>query len=106
MDCSKKESLWGLWRQKLTIRARISLWWKHSPAAMQAAVELEHEQSEVQRPAYTPPLLPMATRLLRQVGQIFRQQFQIDPPVARLVDAKLRRKIAEKKQAHGQKLEM
>ena len=48
----------------------------------------------------------MAARLLRQVGQIFRQQFQIDPPVARLVDAKLRRKIAEKKLAHGQKIEM
>ena len=67
---------------------------------------MEKERLQAQHPAYTPPLLPMATRLLRQVGQIFRQQFQIDPPVARLVDAKLRRKIAEKKQAHGQKLEM
>ena len=75
-------------------------------AVVRSALELEQEQSEVQRPAYTSPLLPMATRLLRQVGQIFRQQFQIDPPVARLVDAKLRRKIAEKKLAHGQKLEM
>ena len=51
-------------------------------------------------------LLLASPRLLRQVGQIFRQQFQIDPPVVRLVDAKLRRKIAEKKLAHGQKLEM
>ena len=75
-------------------------------AVVRAATELEKEQLQAQHPAYTPPLLPMATRLLRQVGQIFRQQFQIDPPVARLVDAKLRRKIAEKKLAHGQKLEM
>lgn len=62
--------------------------------------------SQGEQDAYAASLFPMATRLLRQVGQIFRQQFQIDPPVARLVDAKLRRKIAEKKQAHGQKLEM
>ncbi len=75
-------------------------------AVVQAAVELEHEQSEVQRPAYTPPLLPMATRLFRQVGQIFRRQFNLDPPVAQLVDSKLRRKIAEKKLAHGQKFEI
>ena len=75
-------------------------------AVVRAAVELDMEQRQTQNQNYTPPLLPMATRLLRQVGQIFRQQFQIDPPVARLVDAKLRRKIAEKKLAHGQKLEM
>ena len=75
-------------------------------AVVQAAVELDVEQRQTQNQNYTPPLLPMATRLLWQVGQIFRQQFQIDPPVARLVDAKLRRKIAEKKLAHGQKLEM
>ena len=75
-------------------------------AVIRAAVELDVEQRQTQNQNYAPPLLPMATRLLRQVGQIFRQQFQIDPPVARLVDAKLRRKIAEKKQAHGQKLEM
>ena len=52
------------------------------------------------------PLFPMATRLLRQVGQIFGHQFYIDPPVARLVDSKLRQKIAEKKQAHGQRFSM
>ena len=75
-------------------------------AVIRAAVELEKEQLQAQHPAYTPPLLPMATRLLRQVGQIFGHQFQIDPPVARLVDKKLRQKIAEKKLAHGQKLEM
>lgn len=75
-------------------------------AVIRAAVELDVEQRQTQNQNYTPPLLPMATRLLRQVGQIFRQQFQIDPPVARLVDAKLRRKIAEKKLAHGQKIEM
>lgn len=75
-------------------------------AVVRAALELEQEQSEVQRPAYTPPLLTMATRLLRQVGQIFAHQFNLDPPVARLVDKKLRQKIAEKKLAHGQKLEM
>lgn len=75
-------------------------------AVIRAAVELDVEQRQTQNQNYTPPLLPMATRLLRQVGQIFRQQFQIDPPVARLVDKKLRQKIAEKKQAHGQKLEM
>ena len=34
------------------------------------------------------PLFPLATRLLRQVGQIFRRQFSLDPPVARLVDTK------------------
>jgi hypothetical protein len=72
-------------------------------AVVQAAVELEYEQSEVQRSAYTLPLLPMATRLLRQVGQIFRHQFQIDPPVARLTDSKLQQKIAEKKLALGQR---
>lgn len=75
-------------------------------AVVRAAVELDVEQRQTQNQNYAPPLLPMATRLLRQVGQIFRQQFQIDPPVARLVDAKLRRKIAEKKLAYGQKLEM
>lgn len=75
-------------------------------AVIRAAVELDVEQRQTQNQNYTPPLLPMATRLLRQVGQIFRQQFQIDPPVARLVDKKLRQKIAEKKQAHGQKFEM
>ena len=48
----------------------------------------------------------MATRLLRQVGQIFGHQFQINPPVARLVDKKLRQKIVEKKQAHGQRFSM
>lgn len=56
--------------------------------------------------AYAASLFPMATRLLQQVGQIFRRQFNLDPPVARLVDKKLRQKIAEKKLAHGQKLEM
>ena len=75
-------------------------------AVVRAAVELDVEQRQTQNQNYTPPLLPMATRLLRQVSQIFRRQFNLDPPVARLVDAKLRRKIAEKKQAHGQKLEM
>ena len=75
-------------------------------AVVRAAVELDVEQRQTQNQNYAPPLLPMAARLLRQVGQIFRQQFQIDPPVARLVDAKLRRKIAEKKLAHGQKIEM
>ena len=75
-------------------------------AVIRAAVELDVEQRQTQNQNYAPPLLTMATRLLRQVGQIFRQQFQIDPPVARLVDAKLRRNIAEKKLAHGQKLEM
>ena len=75
-------------------------------AVVQAAVELEKEQLQAQHSAYTPILLPMATRLLLQVGQIFRREFNLDPPVARLVDAKLRRKIAEKKLAHGQKLEM
>ena len=48
------------------------------------------------------PLLPMATRLLRQVGQI-AHQFSLDTPITRLVDKKLRQKIAEKKLAHGQK---
>ena len=56
--------------------------------------------------AYAASLFPMAARLLQQVGQIFSRQFNPDPPVARLVDTKLRRKIAEKKLAHGQKLEM
>lgn len=75
-------------------------------AVVRAAEELDMEQRQTQNQTYAPPLLPMAARLLRQMGQIFRQQFQIDPPVARLVDTKLRRKIAEKKLAHGQKLEM
>ena len=61
----------------------------------------QHEQD-----AYAASLFPMATRLLRQVGQIFAHQFNLDPPVARLADKKLRQKIAEKKLAHGQKLEM
>ena len=52
------------------------------------------------------PLFPLATRLLRQVGQIFANQFSLDTPITRLVDKKLRQKIAEKKLAHGQKLEM
>ena len=69
-------------------------------------MELDVEQRQTHNQNDTPPLLPMATRLLRQVSQIFRRQFNIDPPVARLVDKKLRQKIAEKKLAHGQKLEM
>lgn len=52
------------------------------------------------------PLFPLTTRLLRQVGQIFAHQFSLDTPITRLVDKKLRQKIAEKKLAHGQKLEM
>ena len=75
-------------------------------AVVRAAIELEVEPVQAHYDSYTPPLLPMATRLLRQVGQIFAHQFYLDPPVARLVDAKLRRKIAEKKLAHGQKIEM
>jgi hypothetical protein len=75
-------------------------------AVVRAAAELDQKHSQAQHPAYTPPLLPMATRLLRQVGQIFGRQFQIDPPVVRLTDSKLRQKIAEKKLALGQKLEM
>ena len=75
-------------------------------AVIQAAVELDVEQRQTQNQNYTPPLLPMTTRLLRQVGQIFAHRFNLGPPVARLVDKKLRQKIAEKKLAHGQKLEM
>ena len=75
-------------------------------AVVRAAVELGVEHRQTHNQKYTPPLLPMATRLLHQVSQIFRRQFNVDPPVARLVDAKLRRKIAEKKLARGQKLEM
>ena len=75
-------------------------------AVVRAAVELDVEQRQTQNQNYTPPLLPMATRLLRQVGQIFAHQFSLDTPITRLVDKKLRQKIAEKKQVHGQKLEM
>ena len=75
-------------------------------AVVRAAVELDVEQRQTQNQNYAPPLLPMATRLLRQVGQIFGRQFQIDPPVARLTDSKLRQKIAEKKLALGQKFSM
>lgn len=75
-------------------------------AVVRAATELEKEQLQAQHPAYTPSLLPMATRLLRQVGQIFGRQFQIDQPVARLTDSKPRQKIAEKKLALGQKFSM
>ena len=39
-------------------------------------------------------------------GANFGNQFQIDLPVARLTDSKLRQKIAEKKQAFGQKFSM
>lgn len=70
------------------------------------AVRFLERLAQGEQDAYTASLFPMATRLLLQVGQIFRRQFNLDPPVARLVDAKLRRKIAEKKLAHGQKLEM
>ena len=62
--------------------------------------------SQGEQDAYAASLFPMATRLLLQVGQIFRRQFNLDPPVARLVDKKLRQKITEKKLALGQKLEM
>ena len=75
-------------------------------AVVRAATELEKEQLQAQHPIYTPPLLPMATRLMRQVGQIFGNQFQIDQPVARLTDSKLRQKITEKKLALGQKFSM
>ena len=70
------------------------------------AVRFLERLAQGEQDAYTASLFPMATRLLLQVGQIFRRQFNLDPPVVRLVDAKLRRKIAEKKLAHGQKLEM
>ena len=70
------------------------------------AVRFLERLSQGEQDAYSASLFPMATRLLLQVGQIFRRQFNIDPPVARLVDKKLRQKIAEKKLAHGQKLEM
>lgn len=70
------------------------------------AVRFLERLSQGERNAYAAALFPTATRLLHQVSQIFRHQFNLDPPVARLVDAKLRRKILEKKQAHGQKLEM
>lgn len=70
------------------------------------AVRFLERLAQGEQDAYTASLFPMATRLLLQVGQIFRRQFILDPPVVRLVDAKLRRKIAEKKLAHGQKLEM
>lgn len=70
------------------------------------AVRFLERLAQDEQDAYTASLFPMATRLLRQVGQIFAHQFNVDPPVVRLVDAKLRRRIAEKKQAHGQKLEM
>ena len=70
------------------------------------AVRFLERLAQGEQDAYTASLFPMATRLLPQVGQIFRRQFNLDPPVVRLVDAKLRRKIAEKKLAHGQKLEM
>ena len=70
------------------------------------AVRFLERIAQGEQDAYAASLFPLATRLLRQVSQIFRRQFNVDPPVARLVDAKLRRKIAEKKLAHGQKLEM
>lgn len=70
------------------------------------AVRFLERLAQGEQDAYAASLFPMAARLLQQVGQIFRHQFNLDPPVARLVDAKLRRKIAEKKLAHGQKLEM
>lgn len=75
-------------------------------AVVRAAMELELEHRQARYYSYSLPFLPMATRLLHQVGQIFAHQFNLDPPVARLVDFKLRQKIAEKKLAHGQKLEM
>ena len=75
-------------------------------AVVRAAVELEVEPVQAHYYSYSPPILSQANRLLHQVGQIFARQFNLDTPVARLVDAKLRRKIAEKKLAHGQKLEM
>ncbi len=70
------------------------------------AVRFLERLAQGEQDAYAASLFPMATRLLLQVGQIFRRQFNLDPPVARLVDKKLRQKIAEKKLAHGQKLEM
>ena len=75
-------------------------------AVVRAAVELEVEPVQAHYYSYSPPILSQATRLLHQVGQIFAHQFNLDPPVARLVDSKLRQKIAEKKLAHGQKFEM
>ena len=75
-------------------------------AVIQAAVELEMEPVQAHYYSYSPPILSQATQLLCQVGQIFAHQFNLDPPVARLVDSKLRQKIAEKKQAHGQRFSM
>ena len=75
-------------------------------AVVRAAMELEMEPVQAHYYSYSPPILSQATQLLRQVGQIFAHQFNLDPPVARLVDSKLRQKIAEKKLAHGQKFEM
>ena len=75
------------------------------PGAMRFLEQLAQWESQRSQEQAV-PLFPMATRLLRQVGQIFAHQFNLDPPVARLVDKKLRQKIAEKKLAHGQKFEM
>ena len=75
-------------------------------AVVRAAVELEVEPVQAHYYSYSPPILSQATRLLRQVGQIFANQFSLYTPITRLVDKKLRQKIAEKKLAHGQKLEM
>lgn len=70
------------------------------------AVQFLERLSQGEQDAYAASLFPMATRLLQQVVQMFRRQFNLDPPVARLVDKKLRQKITEKKLALGQKLEM
>lgn len=70
------------------------------------AVRFLERLAQNEHDTYDASLFPMATRLLQQVGQIFSRQFNLDPPVARLVDKKLRQKITEKKLAHGQKLEM
>lgn len=70
------------------------------------AVRFLDRLAQNEQDAYAASLFPMATQLVRQVGQIFAHQFNLDPPVARLADKKLRQKIAEKKLAHGQKLEM
>ena len=70
------------------------------------AVRFLERLSQGEQDAYAASLFPMATRLLRQVGQIFANQFSLDTPITRLVDKKLRQKIAEKKLTHGQKFSM
>lgn len=69
-------------------------------AVIQAAAELADDP-----PPTHAPVLPASLRLLRQLAQALQEQIDRDPRQQIRIDRKLRRRIDEKKQALGMRIE-